>query len=228
MFAKITNRKRSAIEFRLIAYIVVGFAVVLFSVSGCKSQPPGGEPMSSNVLGSVTDEIMRTQEDNAELAKLIVYVHEFESNTPTRSQSDAESGFGNMIDEGFQYLAPDQVRGFRFTPYGQDHIRQIADHLRDCSQQFGMQQIINAREQVVVERSESSKLWSSQHRFPVHFNPELDEFRRRMVVRALQTYGIPNADQLVVIAPAFPQGLNGQEAAATYSRAYNANGGGQF
>ena len=78
---------------------------------------------------------------------------------------------------------------------------------------------------VIVERSDTSRQWETNHRFPVRRNDLLDEARRRLVVNALFQLGVPNADQLVVVAPAFPEGLNSQEASAAWSQAFGGFGG---
>ncbi|MEE2707723.1 MAG: hypothetical protein VX988_11780, partial [Planctomycetota bacterium] len=47
-------------------------------------------------------------------------------------------------------------------------------------------------------------------------NPRLDFKRREVVVRALAQMGIPDADQRVVIAPAFAQPYTSREAERAY------------
>ena len=54
--------------------------VMSFLTCGCNISPPGGAPVQPITLGTVTDEINRMQEENAEFAKLIIYMHEFEIN----------------------------------------------------------------------------------------------------------------------------------------------------
>ena len=49
-----------------------------------------------------------------------------------------------------------------------------------------------------------------------HLNDKLDQQRRQIVVNALAAMGITNADELVIVAPAFSEGLNSEEAAAAY------------
>ena len=196
--------------------------VVTWIASGCRTQDPMGLPVEPETLGASLDVINQTQEENAERAKMIVYAHEFEMN-----QSPIALPEGSNLDllQDFQFVKPLHVRGFRITPFGQDHVRQIAN------------QILNNRDMdsnsssngplVIVERSRTSRYWSTQHRFPVHFNDELDEFRRRMVVRVLEQHGISDAEQLVIIAPAYPEGLSGIEAANAYSRSFgNTQGAG--
>lgn len=88
---------------------------------------------------------------------------------------------------------------------GEDHVKQIAARL-----QAGQDAL------VVVERSMTSPLADTQHHYPVHPNPELDLRRREIVVRCLAAMGTADADQRVVVAPAFAPGITGNEAEAAY------------
>lgn len=195
-------------------------APTLILLTGCFGNPPAGSPVDVRTVGSVVDEANRQQEENAEAAKLIVYMHEFEINMPRKSV-DAE-----MDSEQFAFTPEQMLRGFRLSPDGQDHVRQIAQHIFAS----GYHSAVNdpnyiPSQVVVVERSDTSKYWNTLHRYPVHFNDELDEARRLIVVNALLAFGIPNADQMVVIAPAFPEGLSADEAAAAYGNSFNTGGG---
>ena len=58
----------------------------------------------------------------------------------------------------------------------------------------------------------------------MHFDQELDQRRRQIVVAALEQLGVLSADKLVVIAPSYAEGLSGAEAARAYSRGYNTSG----
>lgn len=186
---------------------LIVFAVVL----GCRHSPPSGSPINATPLGMVLDEANRIQEDNAEAAKFIVYVHEFELNQPFKLDRE-------LIGTPQYKNVPEELqRGFRLNLYGQDHVRQIARHLQQGTFQ-----------QVVVERSESSRAWMSKYRYPVHWNPTLDEHRRKLVVQALELLGVERANELVHIAPAFPFGLDSDEAARAYqSSRINGQGGGR-
>ncbi len=97
--------------------------------------------------------------------------------------------------------------GWRLNPYGQDHVKQIAINLRR-GDQFP----------VVVERSSTTADPNSQYQYPIHFNARLDAARREVVVNSLIALGIHDADQRVVVAPAFAEGLTATEAAAAYTR----------
>lgn len=188
-------------------------AIVSPILVACHVQRPQGKVIEPVTHGTWVDDVNRQQEENAEQAKLIVYAHEFESNvhdTPAPSASDAKR------QEHFEFTAEQRPRGYRLTPDGQDHVRQIAVMLQtdaDCMSS-----------PVIVERSRSSRKWESQHGYPVHFNDELDELRRDVVVAALASFGVPNADELVIIAPAYPTGLNAAEAAAAFGNAMQQSG----
>ena len=190
--------------------------VILIALAGCRTQPPSGTPIQPGVLGAVTDQINQLQEDNAELAKLIIYTHEFEPNVPYKHPKLNESELdGEQLD--FNYLPPERVRGFRLTPKGQDHVRQIA---------FILNRFADSRQNndplpfVMIEQNETSKRWNTEHRFPVQYNQELDEYRRRFVVQALTAFGVPDADKLVVVGPAYPEGLSADEAANAYGNLF--------
>lgn len=103
----------------------------------------------------------------------------------------------------------------QLNEYGEDHLRQIAASLR-----------AGAPWPVVVERSQTSPKQSTQFKYPVHFNPDLDLRRREAVVRALVRMGIADADTRVVVAPAFSQGLSGMEASGAYAAGMSGGGGG--
>ena len=211
--AKSSTTLRSAVGVVALASLVL---------VGCTTQAPSGSAVMPRTLGSATDEINRQMEENADLAKMIVYCHEFETNA-TLNQSDLDQANFDKLTKGFEYVTPDQVRGFRLTPSGQDHLRAIANQLRHQIPQFE-NTYLQPRQQVIVERSQTSKRWNSLHRYPVNLNRELDEFRRRIVVNALTGLGVANADYLVVIAPAYPEGMSAQEASTAYGRTYLRNG----
>lgn len=182
-----------------------GLLSTIVLCAGCHSQPPGRMPIQPVTLGTVVDEANRLQEENAEMAKLIVYTHEFEINLqhePPKTLSDDNK------DTGFRYEPTVQIRGIRLTPDGQDHVRRIARMLQSGTCPPGSL--------VLVERSRTSKHWDTKHHYPVHFNDELDAIRRDVIVNILTTHGIPNAESLVVVAPAFPTGLDAQEAANAF------------
>jgi len=196
------------------------YAIALMSV-GCRIQPPGGASLQPSGLGSVVDEANRTQEENAEAAKFIVYMHEFEVNTPNQAKLfQSKAG----IDGKFKFDTDDRIQGFRLNPAGQDHIRQIARHLIS-SQSQNLDYDYEPHRYVVIERSDTSKRWDTVHRYPVHFNDKVDAARRQVVVNALSMLGVADADRVVVVAPAFPEGLNAGEASQAYGEGFNYGGG---
>lgn len=97
------------------------------------------------------------------------------------------------------------------TPFGKDHIVEIAARAR------------SAPFPVIVERSEHNS------------DPEIDEHRRNIVAQVLTDFGIPEADQRTIVAPAYGKGLNSREGEFDYyrfifTRGFNNFGGtfGQF
>lgn len=153
----------------------------LLAAAGCSTpalfyQPPPPPAM----LGTQVDQINLMQEENAEASKFVIYQHEFQLN---KTREDGT------------------VEGTRLNEYGQDHLRRIAENMRN-----------GAPYPIVVERSETSAKAGTKYNYPVHYNADLDLKRREVVVRALTRMGIADADTRVVVAPAFAQPLTGNEA----------------
>jgi hypothetical protein len=202
-----TTRRADVAMVLVVAAFLVGVTLV-----GCRVHAPAGEIVEPVVLGTTVDQINLQQQLNADHAKLIVYAHEFEINAPSRP-------------DGTHPISQSQIRGIKLTPAGQDHVMQIvrklqADYLSGSTQVDGQTYLKNPRHLVTVERSETSKLWRTKYHYPVHLNAELDELRRQLIANVLQANGVFNANELVVIAPAFPTGINGSEAGTAYSNAY--------
>ncbi len=190
--------------------LFVAVLVVCPCLLGCQSNPSGGTPIQPPRLGHVVDAANRLQENNAEAAKFIVYAHEFELNKPLRR---ATNPWQRATDE-YHDIDTREVRGIRLNEYGMDHLERIAQLLRYDEDRSRF---------VVVERSETSKRWDTEFQYPVHRNPELDEERRLVVVRALELMGIDGADRMVIVAPAFVAGQHSNEAAQAYRRSVNGN-----
>jgi len=55
-------------------------------------------------------------------------------------------------------------------------------------------------------------------------HPELDQSRRTMIVESLVRMGVQNAEQRVVIAPAFTEGYTANEGAGAYNSLFNQGG----
>jgi outer membrane murein-binding lipoprotein Lpp len=109
----------------------------------------------------------------------------------------------------------------RLNTAGEDHVKQIA---------VGMQ--AGTPFPVVVERSMHSA-GPGTYQYPINVNPTLDNERRLVIVSALRLMGIEDADQRVVVAPAFSEAATSQEAESSYLRGlqsgYNNSGfGGGF
>jgi uncharacterized membrane protein YgcG len=97
---------------------------------------------------------------------------------------------------------------------GEDHIKQIA--VRMGSTPFP----------VVVEPSSMSVRESSEYKYPIHGNDDLDMHRRNVIVKMLQAMNVQDADERVVVAPAFTPGFEGFEAYRAYSTGFSNRGGG--
>lgn len=136
-------------------------------------------------LGSISDDVWRKQEHNAEASDFVLYQHEFKLNE------------------------------VRLNTGGEDHIKQIADRIAN-GEIFP----------VVIERSNSTARPGTDYKFPIHPNPELDMQRRKLVVMALERLGVSGADERVVVAPAFAEGYQSQEALNAYRRGFSTRGGG--
>ncbi len=106
-------------------------------------------------------------------------------------------------------------RGLELNEFGEDHLRQIATSLKQ-----------GVEFPVVVERSQTSSRVGSKYQYPVHFDQELDQRRRQVVVANLEQLGVSVADRLVVVAPSYAEGLSGAEAARAYNRGFCSTGGG--
>lgn len=219
--------RKSISSFQLSAIAIAMAIVACCHFSGCNIQSPGGTPIDTRMLGSVTDQINQQQEQNADAAKFVVYNHEFELNVPLQNETQMTR------QEKFRFRATERVRGFRLSPYGEDHVYQIADAI--LKHQEYQEPSIDAQWtpwDVIVERSESSKLWDTRYRYPVHFNAELDEARRQTVVALLSRLGVVNANEIVFVAPAFSEGVSAEEAAGAWQSSIgngnNRNQGQQF
>ena len=97
------------------------------------------------------------------------------------------------------------VRGHRLNSRGEDHVKQIAAEMKTGNPQL-----------VMIERSETSARANTKYQYPVHLNDQLDRQRREVVVAALTALGVPEPESMVVVAPAFPEGINSEEATNAY------------
>ncbi len=171
-----------------------GPAVALVCGTGCRNHCPHIPANAPQTLGAEIDQLNQTQEHNAEAAKFIIYMHEFEMN---QAQPDGSN-----------------IGGYRLNAYGEDHLKQIAYNLKR-----------GAMFPVVVERSQTSVKPGTEYHYPIHFNEQLDAQRRTVVVRSLEMLGVPNAEEVVVVAPSFAEGYTAAEAARAYNNSlYGTNG----
>lgn len=99
-----------------------------------------------------------------------------------------------------------KLRSTRLNLAGEDHVKQIAAVMQQGTE-FP----------VVVERSMNDNS-QGKYKYPVHPNPELDDSRREVIVAALQRLGVTDAEDRVVVAPAFAEPGLGTEAEAAFQR----------
>jgi len=99
---------------------------------------------------------------------------------------------------------------------GEDHIKQIA--VRMISTPFP----------VVIEPSSMSVKESDEYKYPINGNDDLDMHRRNVIVKLLHAMNVQDADERVVVSPAFTPGFEGFEAYRTYTNGFRnrGNGGG--
>ena len=199
------------IDIRSSALSLTLFVFIGSGLSGCCAHFCRRPAADARILGSVVDEVNLTQEENAELAKFTIYMHEFEINSPPVEEDQSAS---ETVNRGTQ--------GYQLTDSGKDHVRQIARQLLLASSEDGQ----TPSYQVIVERSNTSKLAATAYQYPVHHNSELDAVRRQMVVSALQGLGVTWAESCVIVAPAFATGMGATESAAAYQRAFGGSSSG--
>ncbi len=163
-------------------FVACASMMILFAGCGHHKQYVAEAP-----LGTLSDDIWRTQEHNAEASDFVIYQHEFKLNEP------------------------------RLNTSGEDHVKQIAGRVV-AGQDFP----------VVIERSMTSKGPDSTYQYPVHPNPELDMRRRQLIAIALEKLGVPDAEERVVVAPAFAEGFEAGEAINAYRTGSSSFGSGGF
>ena len=100
--------------------------------------------------------------------------------------------------------------GWKLNAYGEDHVKQIAANLNRGDLY-----------PIVVERSQISPDPDSTYQYPIHFNEDLDNQRRRVIVASLNAMGVEDADERVLVAPSFAEGITGSEGRRAYLRGIN-------
>ncbi len=100
--------------------------------------------------------------------------------------------------------------GVRLNTLGEDHIKQIAMRLSE-----------GAPYPVIIERSTTSAKATTKHQYPIHVNPDLDNQRREVVVKALVAMEIKDAEDRVVVSKSYTNGITGDHAERAYERGYN-------
>lgn len=128
---------------------------------------------------------------------------------PLGAISDATWSEQEQRAEASKFVVYDhefKLRTARLNNAGEDHVKQIAAQL-----------LSGTAFPVVVERSMNDNSQGKYH-YPVNPNPELDNQRREVIVAALMQMGVADADQAVVVSPAFATPATAQEAEAAYLR----------
>jgi hypothetical protein len=104
----------------------------------------------------------------------------------------------------------------RLNKGGEEHVKQIAARVADLP--FP----------IIIEQSSMSPPADDPEGIPVHGNDELDARRRLVIVSALSSYGLSDAEKRVVIAPALTPGFDGFEAERAYQNGFSRRGFGGF
>ena len=89
-----------------------------------------------------------------------------------------------------------KLNGIRMNPDGEDHLKRIAQRLID-----------GANYPVIIERSTTSPDANTKYQFPIHRNPDLDNRRREVVIKALAALSVPDPENRVIVALPYSQGL---------------------
>jgi uncharacterized membrane protein YgcG len=97
----------------------------------------------------------------------------------------------------------------RLNSAGEDHVKQIAARANEVP--FP----------IIVEPSTMSRREGDKFGYPIHGNERLDSERRDFVVRAVESMGVLNAEERVVVAPALAPGFEQFEAERAYQRGFN-------
>lgn len=137
-------------------------------------------------LGTISDEVWKQQESNAEASDFVIHEHEWNGNTTELNHA------------------------------GMEHVKQVA--VRAPHTPFP----------IIIERSSMSAKEGTKYGYPIHNNEELDLQRREFVVSALHQFGVQDADQRVVVAPALTPGFQEFEAERAYGVGFGGQGMGGF
>jgi hypothetical protein len=107
-------------------------------------------------------------------------------------QTNAEAADFIFYDHEFRFDTKKHVDTAELAPGGKKHLEQVALRLE------------HVPFPVVIEES------------PHNGRPTLDQERRQTIVEQLARLGIPNAQERVVVANAFPEGYTGIESESSY------------
>ncbi len=107
------------------------------------------------------------------------------------------------------------LNGIRLNGDGEDHLKRIAQRM-----------IEGANYPVIIERSNTSSDPKTKYQFPIHRNPDLDNRRREVVIKALTALAVPDPENRVIVALPYSQGLTPAQADQIGSG--RGGGGGSF
>jgi len=100
----------------------------------------------------------------------------------------------------------------RLNQAGEEHVKQIA--ARAAQVPFP----------ILVEPSSMTIRPDTKFKYPIHNDPELDLQRRALIVQALGTMGVTDAEQRVVVSPALTPGFEEFEGERALNRGYGGYG----
>lgn len=101
----------------------------------------------------------------------------------------------------------------RLNKAGEEHVKQIA--ARAGAVPFP----------ILVEPCSMSVQEGTKYKFPVHNDPELDLQRRALIVQALVTLGVQDAENRVLVSPALTPGFEDFEGERAYNTGFSTWGG---
>jgi len=106
--------------------------------------------------------------------------------------------------------------GIELGPEGRDHVIQLAERL-----QYSSEHVVIELEPVQLDYDETLEEATSR-------TLQMNEQRRELIIELMFQYGVPDADQRVILRPLDPVGVRGLEAPRVYnSLLFGGQGGGQ-
>lgn len=103
----------------------------------------------------------------------------------------------------------------RLNTAGEEHVKEIA---------------VRANEvpfPILVQPSSMSRREGDKYGYPIHGSEQLDAERRTLIVRSLESMGVEDAEDRVVVSPALAPGFEQFEAERAYRRGFSGRGNGR-